>query len=74
MKKVNKQKQEQNPTTWAEILSTISNDDLDLLISASTKMQQDNPSLTPSERKVYQRWSAQLDTFTGHASGHPERV
>jgi hypothetical protein len=59
----NPPKKQDSNSVWQELLATISDDDLDTLISASAKMQRGIISLTPKERKVYSYWSRQLDTL-----------
>lgn len=51
------------PINWEVLLASISDTDLDLLISVNTKMQRDEAVLTSRELEAYMRWQPQLDVL-----------
>jgi hypothetical protein len=53
----------QSSTNWEILLASISDTDLDLLISANAKMQRGETVLTPRELEAYLRWQPHLDTL-----------
>lgn len=49
---------------WSQLLASIPDADLDLLISVGEKMQRREAVLTPDELEVCLRWHPQIDLFS----------
>ncbi len=49
---------------WSDVLASISDKDLDLLISANTKMGNKEAVLTRQELEAFVRWQPHLDSVS----------
>ncbi|MDX1521537.1 MAG: hypothetical protein R3264_07910 [Anaerolineae bacterium] len=64
MTNLNQYPQQQKSSGWQTLLESISDSDLDLLISANSKMARRETILSPQEMEAYLRWHAQFDRIS----------